>query len=581
MKNNCESFIRRALRDQRGQVLPWLTLGLVAMLGMAGIATDVGHAYLVRNQLQNAVNAAALSGAAEVYNSGADSAESVATTYLALNYNAGNTVASGYPQVNTVCLNLLLPTGTKCGGTTPKNALRVSQAVNVPTLFLRVLGFKTLTVGATATASMQGSAQPWNVAIILDATGSMGSNDPYCTTSSATAEQCAMTGIQTMLQHINPCASGTGCTAYQSNTNFRVSLFAFPNMPTTQIADEYNCGGTPLAAVYTLPAKPASGSTTAYAPIAYTGTTPYTATYQVLQQSDDSTNIDANGFTSDFFVSNGVLNSASVLVKAIGNGSKKGCLVPPSTSSSNKTLAQAAGWALSKPADWPSKTRWTAYEWPAVSYMTSFAGAIYAAQTALQAEQAYTATLGVTSRNAIIFVSDGQANMTYDGFPQKTSNASTGGVSVTSSGSSTTNLTGAANTFGTYPDFNEGCQQAIVAANDAKNAGTRFYAVAYGSEANGCVTDDGTTGTAKLVIPSTVTLNVPIASTADVVPCKVMENMASPGVDVNSAWYFYTDGSSTAHGCTDTSHTSTDLTSIFGAITTTFTNPLLLPNSAN
>jgi Flp pilus assembly protein TadG len=577
MKNNSESFVRRALRDQRGQVLPWVIFGMIGLLGMAGISVDVGKAYAVRNQLQNAVNAAALAGAADVYNNpnGTNNPIAIATTYLGLNNNTGLAAVSGYPLVTPVCLNILMPKGSTCGSSSPANALKVTAAVKVPTSIIAVLGVKNLTVGATAVASMQGVAQPWNVAIILDTTGSMGNKDPYCSQSNSTAEQCAMTGIQTMLQGINPCAAGyAGCTSSSANANFRVSLFGFPNVPVTQVADDYNCGGTPIAAVYSLPTIPASGSTTAYTPFAYTGATPYTATYQILQHSADTTHIDANGFTSDYYASTQTLNSTSLLVKAIGNGSTNGCLTPPSTSTSTKSLATAAGW---------STGGYGGYSWPDTNYMTSFAGAIYAAQTALQAEQAATTALGLTSNNAIIFVSDGQANMRYDGFPQKTSTAGSGGDSVTSAGSSTysasaTNLTGTTGTWGQYPDFNAGCQQAIMAAQYAKAAGTRFYAVAYGSEANGCVTDDGSYGSAQVVV--TGTLNVPITSASQVIPCVVMENMASQGATSSDPWYFYTDGSSAANGCKDNSHTSTDLNSIFGAITTTFTHPRLLPNNA-
>jgi Flp pilus assembly protein TadG len=569
---------------------------MIGMLSMAGVSVDVGHAYAVRNQLQSAVNAAALAGAAEVYNSaGTNDATTIATQYLTQNNNTGMPPVSGYPQVTPVCLNMLMPSTSPCVKTgsnqSPPNALRVKAAVQVPTSILAVAGIKSLTVGATAVASMQGVAQLWNVAIILDSTGSMGTKDSYCSTANTTAEQCAMNGIQTMLESINPCASGQApCIATSANANFRVSLFSFPNIPVDQVTYDHDCSGTPLAAVYSLPAIPDTTSTpgyvagSAYTPFAYTGTTPYTATYQILQHADDTTNIDANGFTSDYYASANTLNPKSLLVKAIGNGSTKGCLTPPLTSSTSKTLAQDAGWALSKPADWPTKTQWTKYQWPAVNYMTSFAGAIYAAQTALQAEQAYTSTLGITTKNAIIFVSDGQANMTYDGFPQNTSTAGTGGDSVASAGTTTysskaTNLTGTKGAWGTYPDFNAGCQQAIMAAKYAKAAGTRFYAVAYGSEANGCVTDDGTLGSAQVVV--TGTLNVPITSAAQVIPCTVMQNMASPGATSLDPWYFYTDGSSAANGCTDTTHTSTDLQSIFGAITATFTHQRVLPSNAS
>jgi Flp pilus assembly protein TadG len=55
MRNNPKSFVRRALRDERGQVLPWVIFGMIGMLSMAGVSVDVGHAYAVRNQLQSAV----------------------------------------------------------------------------------------------------------------------------------------------------------------------------------------------------------------------------------------------------------------------------------------------------------------------------------------------------------------------------------------------------------------------------------------------------------------------------------------------------------------------------------------------
>ncbi len=568
MRTNCKSFLKRALNDQRGQILPLVMLGVVGFLGMAGLTIDVGRAYVVRRQLQSVASAAALAASGSVYNADStNNATTVANQYAASSgdLNANSSMGTVTTTVTTKCLNMLMA-GTTCAKSgNIANAVQVTEKANVPTIFMQMFGVKTLTVGATATASMQGTAQLWNVAIILDATGSMGSVDKYCSQSGSTAEQCAMTGIQTMLRGINPCAGGAAsCSAASANANFRVSLFAFPNVPTATVANDYNCGGAPVAEVYTLPVIPSSGSTSGYTPFTYTSTTTNwrgqqtktttTYTYQITPPKVG--NADANGFLSDYYA-NGTLNSKSILVKAVGDGSTNGCMTPPSTSG-----------------------------WPDGSYETYFAGAIYAAQAALQAEQSYTTGLGINAKNAIIFISDGQANMTYDGFPQATSTAGTagsGGYSVTSAGNTTystkaANLTGVAGTWGTYPDSNADCQQAIMAAQYVQKAGTRFYAVAYGSESGGCVTDVGTVGTAKLVL--TGALNVPITSASQVVPCKVMENMASPGADAASPWYFYTDGSSTANGCKDTSHTSSDLNSIFGAITATFTNPRLLPNNA-
>ena len=550
MRMNVMSFIRKALKDERGQALPWMILGMVGLLGVSGFTIDAGHAYVVRSQLQNAANAAALAAAGNVYNtSSTNNATTIAGQYAGSSgdLNSNTSLVTATTTVTTKCLNLLMPKGSTCGTGSPANAVQVTETATMPTFFMKVLGISTIPVAAQATASMQGSAQPWNVAIILDATPSMNSTDPYCTQSGSTAEQCALTGIQTMLKGINPCNGGaSNCSASSANSNFRVSLFSFPNVTTTTVKYDYQCGGTPTEEAYTLPVIPASWSTTAYAPFAYTGASGFTATYQITPPGVG--NADANGFLSDYYQVSGTngLNSSSILVKAVGNGSTNGCLKPPTGFSGG-------------------------------GGQTYFAGAIYAAQTALQAEQAAVTTLGIPSKNAIIFVSDGQANTLYNRYPQKTSTAGTGGISVTYAGSSSKNLTGTANTFGQYPDFNDDCQQAIMAAQYAINAGTRFYAVSYGSESNGCTSSTGGSESSVVVTGS---LNVPITSVSQVVPCVVMEDMASPGQTSASPWYFYTEGSSIHNGCSDTSHTSSDLNAIFGAIVSTFTTPRLLPNNA-
>ena len=44
---------------------------------------------------------------------------------------------------------------------------------------------------------MQGSSQPWNVAIIIDSTGSMATVDSNC--KNLTEFQCALNGVQALL----------------------------------------------------------------------------------------------------------------------------------------------------------------------------------------------------------------------------------------------------------------------------------------------------------------------------------------------------------------------------------------------
>jgi Flp pilus assembly protein TadG len=567
MKTIKTSFIWRALIDQRGQVLPWVAISMVALLGVGGMSIDLGHAYVVRGQLQGAANAAALAAVTDLYttvNTVSTASSTViadATAYSAS--SGGANLISGLSVATTVttpCISAIMPTTTCSASGNVPNAVRVKETASVPTYFMRLLGVSTLQVGATATAAPKGT-NPWNVAIILDTTGSMGQTDSNC--SGNTAEQCAMNGIETLLTKIRPCIAGTSCAPNSSNTWVRVSLFAFPNVPTTAVADDYTCSGTPSTTVYTLPNVPTgTNSTAGYTPLKYTslsaggGTVKVaTSTYQITPPNTG--NADANGFLSDFYPgSTGEqLNATSILVKAIGNSSTSGSLT--------------AG-CLKPPTDKFS------------SGETYFASAIYAAQAALQAEKPVVDNLlsgsGVTSKNAIIFVSDGQANTNYSAaFPAANAYAypTTGlsGLNVTYAGTTTygstaKNLTNTASTWGTYPDINDPCQQAMVAAQFAKNAGTRVFGVAYGSESNGCGDNHALTAL------NNSSYNVPITSLSKVVPCVTVENIADSWDD------FYAESSSV--GCTPTTSNApmNALATIFEAIAAKLgPGGYLIPNS--
>jgi Flp pilus assembly protein TadG len=50
-------------KQQRGIAMVLYTVGMVAIIGMAGLALDMGHAFLNKTRLQNALDAGALSGA--------------------------------------------------------------------------------------------------------------------------------------------------------------------------------------------------------------------------------------------------------------------------------------------------------------------------------------------------------------------------------------------------------------------------------------------------------------------------------------------------------------------------------------
>jgi hypothetical protein len=579
------SFLLRAFSDERGQTLPFVALTMTAMLGACGLAIDVGHAYVVRAQLQNSANASALAAAGYVYTS---NSASVNTTTVANQYGPGtgdeNAYSNSNPVTTTVvtkCVNMLMPAGSSCISGSAPNAVQVVNNTKVNTFLMGLFGVKALAVGATATASMQGVSNPWNVAIVIDSTGSMASVDGNC--NSLTEFQCALSGTQALLESTNPCPSGaTTCSG--ASANVRVSLFTFPNVLTSyngttvpSLSDDINCNGTPatwqnssaqpIAAPYTLPVPGAAltGAPDATS-LTYTQTSTgktWTATYQITP------------FLSDYYLpsASSKLNSNSNLVKAVGYGSTPGCLTY--TFGVDGT-GGGSGFGN-----------------------TYLASSLYAAQSALTAEQ----TL-YGGKNAIIFLSDGQANASYYSenssaygtanttnqfakayeFPSGPAGSEVGPTSTsypvpsyyTPATSTSTSLgysTLGVNGKGKYPDWYDQCQQAITAAQYASKQGTSVYAVAYGAEGTGCNSgwSVGLTDTTLTATGTNQTFSLGTLS-----PCVAMENIAS------SLQTFYSDYNQSGSGstCEDASHATVSLQDIFQAISASFTTPRLIPSNA-
>jgi Flp pilus assembly protein TadG len=598
------SSLRKLSNDQSGQVLVWFILGFMSIIAVAGLVIDGGQAYADHAILQNSANAAALAAAGSVYaDSTTGNATTVGTSYSAsTGDNNSSATLGGVGAVSTVitpvCLNMLQPSGTTCTSNPTSNAVHALQTNTVNTFFMRFFGVKTMTIKAEATATMNSVAQKWNVAIIEDATGSMSNTDTNCT-GSPSEFQCALQGIQTLLKDTAPCQWGQA-TCDTSTANFRVSLWTFPNIITADLPFANACSG----AKYTEPAPyqvitlPKPG-VTGYTPLTYTSNgTKWTASYEVTYGASDA---DANGFVSDYYspssTSTGGLNASSSIVKAVGyggNSGTKGCLV---TAPNGIALNGATGTGSSNSiVNTVNVGEGTTY----------YAAVIYAAQSALLAEQ----IANPGSQNAMILLSDGQANTQWIYFPQgslkQSPSANTAAPSTIVTGSTypagydtlkstpntsayvaahytnpTSEATGTIS--GMYPDFFDECQQAILAGQAATYAGTRVYAIAYGSEGTGCgsathaqdYTDVTLVATgSNLVVP----LNVPFTSLSALTPCMTMENIAS------SLTYFYSDylqsGSGVDPSCQAQVNSFTNIGEIFQAISASFTTPRLIPNTA-
>jgi Flp pilus assembly protein TadG len=525
------------LRDECGQALPFAAIVFVALLGMAGLAIDVGHVFYCDRALQSAADAAALAGGGAMRTAASSSAViAAANSYSAVpgSVNAqaslpNVTMSPGFPALK--CLSTLQNQGIACQGAVPYNAIQVQEQAVVPMYFAALFGLRTMTATVSATAATRGGApSPYNVAVIIDTTLSMNYPDSDC---GDTRIGCALNGVQVLLKSLSPCAASlASCTianGVAASSVDRVALFTFPNVSSSTASLDTTCttpvpaptsqnrywsmvqsglainfvmpmspagstpvtpwGALPQAMAYSFPAAGASSYVPAQSNYATYPMTTGTATYQITS------------FLSDYRTSNSTkkLNPNSRLVQAAGGVIGCGSMAPPNYDG---------------------------------VFGTYYGGVIYAAQAALVAQKA--ANPG--SANVLILLSDGDATA-----PKTNGNNIVMGSPATGNGQ--------------YPSWVGECGQAVVAAKYATSQGTMVYSVAYGSAPTGCASDQNA------------------GSFPNITPCGTMSAMAS------APQYFYSDfhQSGSASICV-AGQPVTSLSGIFTAIAADLSTARLIPN---
>jgi hypothetical protein len=133
---------------QRGVALPLFVIGMVVFIGMAGLALDMGHAYLNKTRLQNALDAAALSGA-KVLNDTHDVAQ--ATTAAQATFGKFDIAGAGLAPTVEV-FNNLSASGPTC--TEPCYVRASVNTFSMPVWLAHVLPGvgNTLSIGGSAVA---------------------------------------------------------------------------------------------------------------------------------------------------------------------------------------------------------------------------------------------------------------------------------------------------------------------------------------------------------------------------------------------------------------------------------------------
>jgi len=527
MKRFSNPLMRRFLRSESGQSAVVVVLTASAMMVLAGAAVETGHVYYAYQRLVASTNAAALAGAQGMPNT--TQASTNVTTYSAQSngMNATPLLKNVVATPTFVCSNGVVNSfNVACqsanGGSGGYNAISVKQTATIPLWFGGLIGMKQMNVAATAEAAMRGGMNsPWNIAVVMDTTASMGQSDggSQC---SGTKESCALQGLRILLNDLYPCQLGQSCNSTGSKVVDSVSLFVFPAVTSGTAANDYTCTSghmyNPTIVAYTIPdAVPtyvpgAAPTSNLMLPTGSTGDT-----YQVI------------GFGNDYKTSDMAtgLNTGSNIV--VAGGGKSGCA----------GLQTPGGEA------------------------TYYAQVIYAAQAALATQQA----ANPNSQNAMVILSDGDATAcasnayTTGGACNSASNIVAAEGTLNGTGTSMSNPSGYKNI--TYPSALGECGQAVLAAQYAATKGTAVYTIGYGSpKTSSCKTDK--------TYSATVTTNGGSWGPGKQA-CDALAAMASAQVN------FYSDAGQGCQATAPSNQNLTKLTAIFHAITNNLTAPRLIP----
>jgi Flp pilus assembly protein TadG len=154
------------LRDRRGSTIGIMAAGLVVGIGSLGSAIDVGRMYIVKSQLQAGVDAAALAGARAfgVTDNSPNSRSKQVESYFDGNFSR----SPAYMGTTNV---IVTPTFAVVNGV---NVTTVNAAATLDMSFMRLFGFRDVTMRAVAKAELQ--PRSLEVMVVLDNTGSMKDN---------------------------------------------------------------------------------------------------------------------------------------------------------------------------------------------------------------------------------------------------------------------------------------------------------------------------------------------------------------------------------------------------------------------
>jgi Putative Flp pilus-assembly TadE/G-like len=145
-------MLNRVVKDERGQVLVITLLSMTVLLGFMALAVDVGVLFRAKRNMQIAADAAAMAAATQLFYGPSTSTDLNNAGYLA----AKNNGVDQANTANTVLINNPPADGpnTGCG-----SCVEARVGTPNPTIFLKLFGVGSVSVGARAVAGAPGAGE--------------------------------------------------------------------------------------------------------------------------------------------------------------------------------------------------------------------------------------------------------------------------------------------------------------------------------------------------------------------------------------------------------------------------------------
>jgi uncharacterized membrane protein len=148
-------FIHR-IKLQNGIILPLMVISIPVFMIMAGLVLDIGHLYVNKSRLQNAVDAAALSAAETLITNdpGKDPTDYGFAAFVQTLEGDGNQELASTAIIPSFEYSYkAIPfVDTAIGGVPSPNFVRVTANYNQPSIIIHMIGFDTLDITVTAMA---------------------------------------------------------------------------------------------------------------------------------------------------------------------------------------------------------------------------------------------------------------------------------------------------------------------------------------------------------------------------------------------------------------------------------------------